>query len=274
MAILKNTAFSDTTVSLTPPSGTTAQRPAAPEEGAMRYNSTLGITEIFFANTWMDINGGLGNTLMYVPLYGNTASNEDITDVITGTTGNIGNTVTRNYTQSGTVGTYCQGGGHVNIPMTDRLTFLNGNPFWTVEFWAWNFNTSPTGNASTMLEMNNYPYGILYRASGSGADHYFRGSSVAWGNFVTGQWCHYALVGLGSTIRHYQNGIQSADTAPGSDSRFGNPYFQGSASGLRISASNHTAPTGQYANAVYRKFRVSSIVRYTSNFTPSAVYPL
>jgi hypothetical protein len=38
------------------PTGTTAQRPASPAEGTLRYNSTLKITEIYTGNsTWEPI---------------------------------------------------------------------------------------------------------------------------------------------------------------------------------------------------------------------------
>ena len=47
MAILKNTAISSNTGFIQLPSGTTAQRPATPTDGMMRYNTDLGLVEVF-----------------------------------------------------------------------------------------------------------------------------------------------------------------------------------------------------------------------------------
>ena len=55
MAVLKNTVSSGAIVL---PSGTTAQRPASPEQGAMRFNSQLGITEIYQWGGWVDAGSG------------------------------------------------------------------------------------------------------------------------------------------------------------------------------------------------------------------------
>lgn len=55
MATLKNTAISG---SLTLPSGTTAQRPVNPPNGALRFNTTLGYAEIYLHGFWGDIVSG------------------------------------------------------------------------------------------------------------------------------------------------------------------------------------------------------------------------
>jgi hypothetical protein len=39
------------------PAGTTAQRPASPVNGMIRYNTTLGLVEIYKAGVWSDIAG-------------------------------------------------------------------------------------------------------------------------------------------------------------------------------------------------------------------------
>jgi hypothetical protein len=58
MAILKNTSFRDSNNVLTIPSGTTAQRPLRPPNGAMRYNTSFGVTEVYMNNGWHDISNG------------------------------------------------------------------------------------------------------------------------------------------------------------------------------------------------------------------------
>jgi hypothetical protein len=250
----------------------------------MRFNTSVGIAEVYDYGSWRDlangaesagsgINGSGASTIMYIPFFGNTGANADITDQISGTVGTLGNTTTRNYTQGGYDGLRVQDGGYLDIrpPQFETAqTTLNGRKYWTIEWWLWNFGT---GVAGTMLEMNQYPHGILYRGL-SGADHYWRNSPISWGAVTTGVWCHYALVGYGATIKVFNNGTQVADTmnAVGT-SQFSDPYFQG-ASALRIGASNHTTATGQHCNGVYRKFRVSLGARYAAAFTPADVYPI
>jgi len=59
MATLKNTTVNDTGF-LQVPSGTTAQRPASPSNGMMRYNTTLGVLEAYASNSWVTIGAQLG----------------------------------------------------------------------------------------------------------------------------------------------------------------------------------------------------------------------
>jgi len=281
MATLLNTRITDQTLVL--PSGTTAQRPANPAPGSVRFNTSVGIAEVYDYGSWRDlangaessgsgINGSGASTILYLPLFGSTPN--DITDQISGTVGTIANTNTRNYDQGGYPGFYVSGGGYLDIrpPQFEYgPTTLNGRRYWTIEWWCWNFGT---GTSGTMLEMNQYPHGILYRGNGASVSHYWRGTSISWGNVTTGSWCHYALVGYGTTIKVFNNGTQVADTmnAVGT-SQFADPYYQG-ATALRIGASNHTTATDQHCNGVYRKFRVSLGARYAAAFTPADVYPI
>lgn len=50
-------AFDSTLQSMTPPTGTTAQRPASPSAGMIRYNSTLSQLEMYRAGAWAAIGG-------------------------------------------------------------------------------------------------------------------------------------------------------------------------------------------------------------------------
>lgn len=54
MSTLKNTLVNDTQF-LTLPSGTTAQRPANPSLGMMRYNTTIPAVEVYINNMWTPI---------------------------------------------------------------------------------------------------------------------------------------------------------------------------------------------------------------------------
>ena len=286
MATLLNTRITDQTLVL--PSGTTAQRPANPAPGSMRFNTTLGLAEVYDYGSWRDlangaessgVSGSGASTIMYMPLFGNAAANADITDQISGTVGTLSYTNTRNYTQSGYDGLYLSSAGCLDIrppQFENGAATLNGRRYWTVEWWLWNFGTSPSGVNSTMLAMNQYTHGILYRGQGASLSHYWRNESIAWGNVTTGAWCHYAIVGYGTTIKIFNNGTQVADVMNGvASSQFADPYYQGNAAGLRIGASSHTGqPSGEYTNGVFRKFRVSLGARYAAAFTPADVYPI
>ena len=52
MATLKNTTINDTGF-LRLPSGTTAQRPASPVAGMVRFNTTLGYAEVYTGTQWI-----------------------------------------------------------------------------------------------------------------------------------------------------------------------------------------------------------------------------
>jgi hypothetical protein len=62
MAILKNTTIVQPTA-ITLPTGTTAQRPAGPQPGMARYNTTLQTVEIYNGNAWVNPNTGYSVTL-------------------------------------------------------------------------------------------------------------------------------------------------------------------------------------------------------------------
>jgi hypothetical protein len=59
MAILKNTTFTGTSA-LVLPRGTTAQRPATPVDGDVRFNTDLGITEYYYKGFWADTRTNQG----------------------------------------------------------------------------------------------------------------------------------------------------------------------------------------------------------------------
>ena len=63
MAQLKNTVIADTGY-IRLPSGTSAQRPTDPPEGAMRFNTDLGYTECYYRGYWFDLETGSGAPIM------------------------------------------------------------------------------------------------------------------------------------------------------------------------------------------------------------------
>lgn len=63
MAELKNTVINDTGA-IQLPSGTTAQRPTNPPEGAMRYNTDLAYTECYWKGYWFDLTTGAGKPIL------------------------------------------------------------------------------------------------------------------------------------------------------------------------------------------------------------------
>lgn len=45
------------------PAGSTAQRPSSPQQGTVRYNTTLGQLEVYDSSlTWQPLSGGGGGT--------------------------------------------------------------------------------------------------------------------------------------------------------------------------------------------------------------------
>lgn len=69
MATLQTTTLSST-VPLGLPSGTTAQRPTSPVNGMMRFNTSIGIVEVYVNGVWMDLASGVSVGGMLVELWG------------------------------------------------------------------------------------------------------------------------------------------------------------------------------------------------------------
>ena len=293
MAVLKNTV-SDGAVIL--PSGTTAQRPASPEQGAMRFNTTLGVTEIYQWGGWVDAasgaeapSAGYGNgcqTVCYIPMYGDTGTNADITDQVSGAVATLSGTTSRNYTRSSAVGLDFSAGAYLDFTsplLGDKNNsalpaIMNGRRFWTVEFWVYN---TGGGSSGTYLEWPYYPTGLMIRNGNNATDHYWRGSTINSGmTFSTNTWTHIAAVGYGDNIRFYENGTQKYDGMNAvATSAFPDPHFQPSPTyaptvGLSLMCSTHTTRGAQYTTGTLRKFRISLGARYLGAFTSSQCYPL
>ena len=103
---------------------------------------------------------------------------------------------------------------------------------------------------------------FVYATNFSGNQYFSSDTS----SYTANNWDHYAIVGDGvnNQIRIYKNGILDATTPhgtpfwdlPNNDSKIGAVY-QG-----------WTAPNTQYLKGKIDDFRVSDIVRYSTNFTP------
>lgn len=61
MAVLKNTRVASSPLVL--PTGTTAQRPTNPSNGAMRFNTSRGYPEVFYNGNWVDASNGYGTII-------------------------------------------------------------------------------------------------------------------------------------------------------------------------------------------------------------------
>lgn len=259
------------------PLWTTSTRPASPTLGMLGFNTDTNIIEIYDGSSWLTLTLGGGivpytyldsDTLYYVPLYGT----NDLTDTRTNTSGALGNTTSRNFVRDNFAGLYVNNGGYFDHS-SSIVNQLGNDATWTVEWWQWDF-ANGAGTLATKLEFNQYPFGILYRGQSTSLDHYWRGSQIGFGNVPRNSWCHIAMVGNGSNITTYINGVPytTVMNAVGT-SAFASPFNQGSST-FRIGASNHTTPTSQFTNTVFRNFRVSQSQRYTARFDPSALFPL
>lgn len=259
------------------PLWTTSTRPQAPVSGSFGFNTETKLIEVYDGIAWLvlALSGGITqynyldtDTLYYVPFFGA----NDLTDTRSSASGALGNTTNRNFTRDNFPGLYVSGGGYFDHS-SSNLNTLGGDSTWTVEWHQWDF-ANGAGSVATKLEFNNYPYGILYRGQNNSVDHYWRNSPIGWGNTPRNCWCHMALVGNGSNITVFINGVPYVTTMNGvGSSAFANPFNQGPAN-FRIGASNHTTPTNQFTNTVFRNFRVSSTQRYTARFDSSALFPL
>jgi hypothetical protein len=105
-----DTANSNGTGALTVPTGTTAQRPASPVAGQIRYNSTLNSTEIYSGVAWISITTQT-YSVSYLLVAGGGSSGKDVAGIAQGGGGGgglISNTATLN---TGTAYTITVGAG-------------------------------------------------------------------------------------------------------------------------------------------------------------------
>jgi hypothetical protein len=220
MATLKNTTFNDTGY-IQLPIGTTAQRPASPTVGMMRYNTTTTAVEAYTSSGWVNMTtGGIPSVYQSATLY---AQLNDTKIYSAGTlTANTVNLV--NFTSFGTdeVSTSLTvlksaAGCQVKIPQGDPGTSFS------VTLWYRSNSGSSAGmlfSKFTAVDAGSYGNDIwdggggggIYLNNGDGTANPYANSGSY--NFKSTSWQHWAFTWNGSTASLYINGslIGSAGT--------------------------------------------------------------
>lgn len=190
MATLKNTVVDDTG-SIYLPRGTTAQRPANPGNGAMRYNTTLGYVEFYFLGFWINAENNKGG----VPMEGlellidvgnpDSWNGSTLTDLSTrGTTITLNGTITEQ--TSGTGSKYLTGGTGAYITIPLNVSSITGNNFTVMTTAGYNGGTR---ERITSTAGNNW---LLGHWSNGDVNYYAEGwiinSNSAGGAAANNQW--------------------------------------------------------------------------------------
>jgi hypothetical protein len=185
MATLKNTTVDDTG-SVYLPFGTTAQRPASPVNGDMRFNTDLGYVEFYFMGFWINAETNKGGIpmdgLLCLLDIGNAASYNGAGTTITDLSGNG-----RNGTITGTV-TYGT--------LTTGSRFLSGGTSARIDI---PFNVaSVTGNRFTVLTVAGYNGGSRGRITSTNGSN----------NWLLGHWSS-------GDARYFAEGWVNQETSSG-----------------------------------------------------------
>jgi hypothetical protein len=133
---------------------------------------------------------------------------------------------------------------------------LTGN--FTIEFWAYWNNNSGIKNLLMIGNESSGRLGIFSNGSTIGIDT-FGGNNPTFsvsGQIATGTWYHIALVRNGSTITLYRNGVSIGTGTSSATLGNANGVYIGTESSLIYEF-----------NGYIDEVRVSSIARYTANFT-------
>lgn len=210
MATLRNTIVNDTG-SVYLPFGTTAQRPAAPVDGDMRFNTSLGYIEYYYRGFWINAETNRGsvppNGLLCLLDVDNLASYPGTGTVIT----NIGGSSAFNGTINGTVtlqttatgSRFLSGGTGASITIPMNVSSLTNNTFTVMTVTG--YNGATRGRITTTIQPggNNWLLGhwsagdVRYFAegwitqessSGTGAANNQWGVHVGTGESRTDQW--------------------------------------------------------------------------------------
>jgi len=124
----------NTTSSMKLPYGTTAQRPSSPEEGEIRYNSTLDIVEVYKNGTWVRVGDPDTATLTNDTFDGDgsdttfTLSNSASTNTVIVTLNGVVQEPTTDYTVSGTTLTFTTApvvGDRISAKVFSSITYLD-----------------------------------------------------------------------------------------------------------------------------------------------------
>lgn len=226
MAILKNTTINSTTA-LQLSTGTTAQRPASPSTGQIRYNTDLKTVEYYANGKWnykLDITRD--NLCLFLDA-ANPISNKFTTsvwkDIGTGYDVNLLNIATGVFTNPGISTDYVTFNGTSEFAVTTQLsnyqqTFNN----FTVIVWfyptsvtnyenvidcnAGNTNYKNSGNIGPRLEMNNSGT-LAWLISGNASNDTYNVYNVVASGLAANTW-HCAAITRSSTplVSTYYNG--------------------------------------------------------------------
>lgn len=142
---------------------------------------------------------------------------------------------------------------------------------WTIEFWEYvpsSLNSflqemisiypsagSGTGGTSILYHNHNYP--TFWYGNGSTVLH----SDIQFGNYLRDQWVHRAIVKSGTTFYFFENGtLYNTLTTTATTTNYTNTWLLG------IGGRNGW---NRNFNGYLDGIRISSIARWTNNFTPS-----
>ena len=232
MSTLKNTIINDTGF-LQMPSGTTAQRPASPSNGMMRYNTTLGVLEAYASGSWVVIGAQLG-----------TQNNPATSATQLKNAGITTNGVYYYTLSSGTVPLYTDFTSFTSYPMVlvTRLSPNDQNQYLTTANNASDLAAAPTdttpsrsakisdADMNTIIVANTIRWAIV----ASWNTFYRLPDSVAWySNFGASQSCGYTT--------SLQNAYATPSNTP-SWTSFGN--YTGACGGGQDSSGNWLSLTG------------------------------
>ena len=144
---------------------------------------------------------------------------------------------------------------------------------WTIECWVY-FNTFSVNTAPHVFSIGTDAgnrYGLYREPSGgkfsltivnSNSFSFLTGTTV----IPTGQWIHVAIVSASGTRRFYYNGIQEGINSTTS---------LNSGTSTAIGFMQFGSLTADYLNGCIDDFRITTVARYTANFTPpTAPFPI
>lgn len=215
MASLTNTTINDTG-ELQIPQGSISQRPSAPEEGMIRYNTELGVTEFYDGLSWKDMQ--TGNRII---------AQRDL--IVWVDPGNIlsytgtGTTI-RDLSNNGNDGVFVNSpafsDGNISLGSSDYVDFGNKTDFQpnnlTIEIWVNNDVVSDDWVISNQGGRTDYDNGFLIRTDSPSSTIFgYAGGRVSGTRYTysTGNWLHVVLTYDNGDARFYvNNGLQDASS--------------------------------------------------------------
>jgi len=212
MADLKNVIINDTG-QLKMPVGTTAQRPASPVDGDIRFNTDLGYVEYYFKGFWVNsqtLYGGITYEGCICLLDADNpnswpGSGSTITDLTgNGYNGTLNGTINSATTDTGSTYLYGAPGSYIYIPL--NVSSTTGNDFTVISAAGYNGGNR---NRITTTASNNWLLGhwgdgdVRYYAEG-----WVSQESSSGGGSANNQWGVHTGTGHGTTDewQYFKNG--------------------------------------------------------------------